>query len=133
MRKSSIPTRRAATRPSLALAIALVAAPVAAQTSPAAPDQATVMATALVAQLRADEKLPQLLNVAPAIPRLDIPAYNWWTESLHGALGPIAARRVGIIVLRIIVFPMLAGRRRRRITIAAFRTGRRAAPHRRPG
>ncbi len=90
MRKSSIPTRRAATRPSLALAIALVAAPIAAQTSPAAPDQATVMATALVSQLRADEKLPQLLNVAPAIPRLDIPAYNWWTESLHGAMGPIA-------------------------------------------
>jgi beta-glucosidase len=31
-----------------------------------------------------------LLNVAPAIPRLGVPAYNWWTESLHGALGPLA-------------------------------------------
>src|SRR3546814_18308663 len=36
-----------------------------------------------------DEKLPQLLNVAPAIPRLGIPRYNWWTESLHGALGTL--------------------------------------------
>ena len=36
-----------------------------------------------------EEKLPQLLNTAPAIPRLDVPAYNWWTESLHGALGTL--------------------------------------------
>ena len=36
-----------------------------------------------------DEKLGQLLNTAPAIPRLGIPAYNWWTESLHGALGTV--------------------------------------------
>ena len=46
-------------------------------------------AAALVAQLTLDEKVDQLLNVAPAIPRLGIPAYNWWTESLHGALGPV--------------------------------------------
>ncbi|GJI96715.1 glucan 1,4-alpha-glucosidase [Duganella caerulea] len=43
----------------------------------------------LVAQLTLDEKINQLLNVAPAVPRLNIPAYNWWTESLHGALGPL--------------------------------------------
>jgi beta-glucosidase len=30
----------------------------------------------------------QLLT-APAIPRLGIPAYNWWTESLHGAIGEV--------------------------------------------
>ena len=47
-------------------------------------------AAALVAQLTLDEKLDQLLNVAPAIPRLGMPAYNWWTESLHGALGAAA-------------------------------------------
>ena len=46
-------------------------------------------AAALVRQLTFDEKVEQLLNVAPAIPRLGIPAYNWWTESLHGALGPV--------------------------------------------
>jgi beta-glucosidase len=42
----------------------------------------------LVAALTLDEKLEQLLNGAPAVPRLGIPAYNWWTESLHGAFGP---------------------------------------------
>jgi beta-glucosidase len=46
-------------------------------------------AAALVSKLTLDEKVDQLLNVAPAIPRLGIPAYNWWTESLHGALGPV--------------------------------------------
>jgi len=42
----------------------------------------------IVSQLTLDEKVEQLLNGAPAIPRLGIPAYNWWTESLHGAFGP---------------------------------------------
>jgi beta-glucosidase len=51
--------------------------------------QANEKARALVAQLTLDEKAEQLLNTAPAIPRLGIPAYNWWTESLHGALGPV--------------------------------------------
>jgi beta-glucosidase len=52
-------------------------------------DAADGKAAALVAQLTLDEKVEQLVNVAPAIPRLGIPAYNWWTESLHGALGPV--------------------------------------------
>jgi beta-glucosidase len=51
--------------------------------------EADTRARALVAQMTLDEKIDQLLNVAPALPRLGIPAYNWWTESLHGALGPI--------------------------------------------
>ncbi|MES2351330.1 MAG: glycoside hydrolase family 3 C-terminal domain-containing protein [Pseudomonadota bacterium] len=51
--------------------------------------QAETQARALVAQMTLDEKIDQLLNVAPALPRLGIPAYNWWTESLHGALGPV--------------------------------------------
>ena len=50
---------------------------------------ADLRARALVAQMTLDEKIGQLLNVAPAVPRLGIPAYNWWTESLHGALGPL--------------------------------------------
>jgi beta-glucosidase len=45
-------------------------------------------ARSLVARMTLDEKLEQLHNGAPAIPRLGIPAYNWWTESLHGAFGP---------------------------------------------
>ncbi|WP_211923169.1 glycoside hydrolase family 3 C-terminal domain-containing protein [Duganella radicis] len=51
--------------------------------------EADKLARSLVTQMTMDEKIDQLLNVAPAIPRLSIPAYNWWTESLHGALGPL--------------------------------------------
>ena len=51
--------------------------------------RAQAMATELVAQLDTDEKLAQLLNTAPAVPRLGIPRYNWWTESLHGAMGTL--------------------------------------------
>ncbi len=42
-----------------------------------------------MAQLTLQEKVDQLVNTAPAIPRLGIPAYNWWTESLHGAIGEV--------------------------------------------
>jgi beta-glucosidase len=51
--------------------------------------QAHALAAALVAKMTLDEKVEQLVNVAPAIPRLGIPAYNWWTESLHGAIGTV--------------------------------------------
>src|SRR5438270_338628 len=52
-------------------------------------NDADARARALVGKLTLQEKIDQLLNVAPSIPRLGIPAYNWWTESLHGALGPL--------------------------------------------
>ena len=38
----------------------------------------------LVNQLTLDEKIAQMINDAPAIERLGIPAYNWWNECLHG-------------------------------------------------
>ncbi len=38
----------------------------------------------LVAQMTLEEKMSQLRYDAPAIPRLGIPAYNWWNEALHG-------------------------------------------------
>ena len=38
----------------------------------------------LVNRLTLDEKVRQMLNTAPAIPRLGIPAYDWWNETLHG-------------------------------------------------
>lgn len=38
----------------------------------------------LVSHLTLEEKVYQMLNAAPAIPRLKIPAYNWWNECLHG-------------------------------------------------
>jgi beta-glucosidase len=51
--------------------------------------RAESQARALVEQLTLDEKVAQLLNVAPPIERLGIPGYHWWTESLHGAWGPL--------------------------------------------
>lgn len=41
-------------------------------------------AEALVEQMTTDEMASQLRYDAPAIERLDIPAYNWWNEGLHG-------------------------------------------------
>src|SRR5882757_5058031 len=41
-------------------------------------------AAALVAQMTLDEKISQLQNDAAAIPRLNVPAYEWWNEALHG-------------------------------------------------
>ena len=38
----------------------------------------------LVSRLSLDEKVMQMLNAAPAIPRFKIPAYDWWNETLHG-------------------------------------------------
>jgi len=38
----------------------------------------------LVKQMTLEEKASQLVNQARAIPRLKVPAYDWWSESLHG-------------------------------------------------
>jgi beta-glucosidase len=38
----------------------------------------------LVSQLTLREKIAQMLHGAPPVPRLQIPAYNWWNECLHG-------------------------------------------------
>lgn len=38
----------------------------------------------LLARLTLGEKVAQLSFDSPAIPRLGIPAYNWWNECLHG-------------------------------------------------
>ncbi|MEP7246871.1 MAG: glycoside hydrolase family 3 C-terminal domain-containing protein [Gammaproteobacteria bacterium] len=41
-------------------------------------------AASLVASMTLDEKIAQLQNESPAIPRLGVPAYEWWNEALHG-------------------------------------------------
>ncbi|HEV2682604.1 MAG TPA: glycoside hydrolase family 3 N-terminal domain-containing protein, partial [Rhodanobacter sp.] len=41
-------------------------------------------AAALVAAMTLPEKVAQLQSSAPAIPRLGVPAYDWWSEGLHG-------------------------------------------------
>lgn len=53
----------------------------------------------LLKRLTVDEKISQLMNNAPAIERLGIPAYNWWNEALHGVA------RAGVAT----VFPQAIG------------------------
>jgi beta-glucosidase len=53
----------------------------------------------LVGRLTLEEKVAQLMNRAPAIPRLGIPAYDWWSEGLHGVA------RAGVAT----VFPQAIG------------------------
>jgi beta-glucosidase len=43
-------------------------------------------AAELVRQMTLPEKASQLVNQSRAIPRLNIPAYDWWSESLHGVM-----------------------------------------------
>jgi beta-glucosidase len=38
----------------------------------------------VVSRLSLDEKILQMMNDAPAVDRLGIPAYNWWSEGAHG-------------------------------------------------
>lgn len=53
----------------------------------------------LVSRLTLEEKIGQMLNASPAIPRLGIPAYDWWNECLHGVA------RAGVAT----VFPQAIG------------------------
>src|SRR5207342_1995986 len=45
---------------------------------------AAARAADLVRRLTVEEKVAQLMTEAPAIPRLGVPAYDWWSEALHG-------------------------------------------------
>jgi len=38
----------------------------------------------LIGRFTVEEKISQLMMTSPAIPRLDIPEYDWWNEALHG-------------------------------------------------
>jgi beta-glucosidase len=38
----------------------------------------------LVSRMTLEEKVSQMINAAAPIERLDIPAYDWWNETLHG-------------------------------------------------
>ncbi|NNM84422.1 MAG: carbohydrate-binding protein, partial [Phycisphaerales bacterium] len=50
-------------------------------------------AAALVAKMTLAEKISQLGNSAPAIKRIGLPSYQYWTECLHGVLtgGPVTS------------------------------------------
>ncbi len=53
----------------------------------------------LVSRMTLEEKVSQMIDSAPAIERLGIPAYEWWNEGLHGVA------RAGIAT----VFPQAIG------------------------
>ena len=38
----------------------------------------------LIARMKLEEKVRQMQHTAPAIPRLGVPSYDWWSEALHG-------------------------------------------------
>ena len=38
----------------------------------------------VISRLTLEEKVALMKHAAPAVPRLGIPAYNWWNEALHG-------------------------------------------------
>src|SRR5262245_52371871 len=38
----------------------------------------------LISRMTLEEKIAHLGNATPGIPRLGVPAYDWWNESLHG-------------------------------------------------
>jgi beta-glucosidase len=38
----------------------------------------------VIAQMTVEEKISQLMNETPGIPRLGIKPYDWWSEGLHG-------------------------------------------------
>jgi len=54
----------------------------------------------LVSRMTLEEKVSQMQNNAPAIPRLGVPAYNWWNEALHGVAragyATVFRRRLGL-------------------------------------
>jgi len=47
-------------------------------------DEAGQRASELLARMSLEEKASLLQHDSPAIPRLGIPAYDWWNEGLHG-------------------------------------------------
>ncbi len=53
----------------------------------------------LVSRMTLEEKIGQMMDRAPAIDRLGIPAYDWWNEALHGVA------RAGVAT----VFPQAIG------------------------
>jgi beta-glucosidase len=72
------------------LLLLAASAATAAADAPLSGDVVQQQAAAKVARMTLDEKVSQLINISPEIKRLDLPFYNWWTESLHGAIGPVS-------------------------------------------
>lgn len=50
----------------------------------------------LVSHMTLEEKIMQVGNNSPAIPRLEIPAYNYWSEASHGYFGPMKVQPMNV-------------------------------------
>ncbi len=92
------------TRRRLPLAALLLCAPAWAQDANDAPWRNPALGVSerakdLVSRMTLEEKAGQVGHTAPAIPRLGVPAYNWWNEGLHGVA------RAGVAT----VFPQAIG------------------------
>ena len=77
---------RIAAAAAVVMGIGLAAGPAAAQ-APAYRDTSLsfeARAADLVGRMTLEEKVSQMSDFAAAIPRLGVPAYNWWNEALHG-------------------------------------------------
>ena len=81
-------SRKGLTVPTIAFVLIMACAAIAQDTSKLpymdpslTPEQ---RATDLVHRMTLQEKASQLVNQARAIPRLNVPSYDWWSESLHG-------------------------------------------------
>ncbi|HEX6624749.1 MAG TPA: glycoside hydrolase family 3 C-terminal domain-containing protein [Pyrinomonadaceae bacterium] len=84
--------RKGSRAAALALCLVVVTLPVSAQTQkpdgrspyldPSLPLDRRV--ADLVSRMALEEKVSQMMNAAPAIPRLGVPEYDWWNEALHG-------------------------------------------------
>src|SRR3990170_6465710 len=68
------------------LLVALVPGSLSAQTPPYLDTRLPfeLRAADLVSRMTLAEKVSQMIDAAPAIPRLGVPAYGWWNEALHG-------------------------------------------------
>lgn len=62
----------------------IVSAFIATAVLPAVADYARDKAADLIGKLTIDEKISLLMDSSPAIERLNIPQFNWWSEALHG-------------------------------------------------
>ncbi|MGA9042464.1 MAG: glycoside hydrolase family 3 C-terminal domain-containing protein [Terriglobales bacterium] len=79
-------------RISVVAILLLIAASLVAQTAPPSnppvyldPSQPIdVRVDDLISRMTLEEKASQVVNQARAIPRLQVPAYDWWSEALHG-------------------------------------------------
>lgn len=50
----------------------------------------------LVSKMTLEEKITQVGNVASAVPRLDVPAYDYWSEASHGFFGPFEVKPMDV-------------------------------------